>query len=134
MTQQMSTAVGGAQGGQSGAQIQIHPHADRRWAERTPAEPALSAAWDASVRVRAPAADADEVRLYAPYDALLVYRAGVLRTVLNNDGRLECPGLGACTACGNVVDPVSGESCRWCGAETQTEGHGRVAITRGESQ
>jgi hypothetical protein len=133
MTQQISAATGGAQGG-STTQIQIHPHAQDRWAERTPAEEPLSAAWEASVPVQVPAANATETRLYAPYDALLVYRHGLLRTVLLNDGRLECPGLDTCAACENLMDPIEDETCRWCGATTRTQGHGGVTLTRGDSE
>lgn len=132
MTQKIASQIDAAQGGQSDNQIQIHPHAKDRWAERTPAEEPLSEAWAASVCVRAPAAHADETRLYAPYNALLVYRQGMLRTVLHNDGRVECAALGTCSTCENVIDPIADETCRWCGAETQTEGRGRVVVTRGD--
>jgi len=132
--QNITSQIDAAQGGQTDIQTQIHPHAEDRWAERTPAEKPLSEAWAASVRVQAPAADADEARLYAPYNALLVSRCGVLRTVLHNDGRVECTALGTCSSCENVIDPIGDETCRWCGAETQTQGRGRAAVTRGDSE
>ena len=132
MMDEMPTAIDGVQGGQTETQIQIHPHAEDRWTERTPAEEPLSAAWARSVRIQAPAADADEVRLYAPYSALLVYRQGMLRTVLNNDGRISCPALGTCSSCENLIDPVVDDTCRWCDAEIETQGHGRATVTRGD--
>lgn len=113
---------------------QISGHAEERWAERTAAEEPLSAAWEQSVPIQAPDADADECRLYAPYDALLVSRRGVLRTVLHNDGRVQTATLGCCSSCDNLLDPLADETCRWCGAETETHGHGQVTITRGELQ
>lgn len=132
MTQKTPTANGGVQTTQTAAQIRILPHAEERWGERTPAQESLRAAWAGSVRVQVPGVDADETRLYAPYDALLVYRQGALRTVLNKKGWVGCPSLGECTACGNVIDPVVDEVCRWCGTETETQGHGRASLSRGD--
>lgn len=134
MIQNNTTEIGGSQGGQINGRIQIHPHARDRWAERTPAEKPLTAAWAESLRVRAPAADADVVRLYAPYNALLILRDGTLRTVLHNDGRINCAALGVCASCENLVDPIEDNMCRWCDAQVQTGGHGRVKVTREDSQ
>ena len=113
------------------ARVPIIPHAYDRWSERTPAEVSLEAAWEAAVSVEAPEADATEARLYPPYNALLVVRDGKLRTVLHNDGRIECSGLGTCDACGKLIDPLAGATCPWCGGETSSERTlGRVTLTR----
>lgn len=66
--------------------------------------------------VEAPGVAGTRVRLYPPYDVVLVVRRGMLRTVLYNDGRLAAPGLHECETCGDLVDPVADASCPWCGA------------------
>jgi len=132
MTKKISTANGEAQAAQTDAYVRISTHAQERWTERTSAQESLRAAWERSIRVRAPSASATEVRLYAPCEALLIYRQGALRTVLNNDGRIDCTALGACTACENLIDPVQDATCRWCGAETETHGRGRASVVRGD--
>ncbi len=134
MMQDNTTAIDGSQDGQINGRIQMHPHAEDRWTERTPAEKPLMAAWAESIHVRAPAADADVVRLYAPYNTLLVLRDGTLRTVLHNDGRIDCSALGVCASCENVIDPIEDKTCRWCDSKVQTGGHGQVKVTRGDSE
>jgi hypothetical protein len=97
------------------------PHAPERWEERTPADISLAEAWKDAVPVHAPECDADSTRLYAPYDVLLVERAGTLRTVLYNDGRINPEGLAACPSCDGLYDPLqSSGTCRWCDAPLPT--------------
>lgn len=68
----------------------------------------------------------------ARYNALLAVKQGILTTVLDNDGRLEDPGLAECETCGDLVDPVEDDACPWCGEVCTTEARpGRVTITRG---
>lgn len=107
------------------------PHAVDRWHERTPAEISITDAWKTAVPVRAPETDADDVRLYAPYDILLIVRAGLLRTELHSDHRTDLSGLLPCTACGDPVDPVLTERCPWCDAAVDELGHGRVQVSWG---
>jgi hypothetical protein len=131
MSQTSTRKFGAESGGQT--MVEISGHARQRWAERTPAETSLQAAWNQSVAVTAPAADSTAARLYEPYDALLVVKQGTLRTVLYNDGRIDTTGLTECSACGDLVDPVDDETCRWCGAKCGTTGTpGRVTLTRGD--
>lgn len=93
------------------------PHAPDRWGERTPAEVSVEEAWKEAVPVHAPECDATSTRLYVPYDVLLVERAGMLRTVLHNDGRIDLEGLSACGSCEGLYDPLRvGGECRWCDA------------------
>jgi|APHM01.1.fsa_nt_gi hypothetical protein len=134
MFQDNTTAIDGSQGGQINGRIQIPSHAQDRWTQRTPAEKPLTVAWTESIRVCAPAANADVARLYAPYDALLVLRDGTLRTVLTNDGRINCSALGVCASCKNLIDPIADTTCRWCDSRVQTGAHGQVKVTRGDTQ
>jgi hypothetical protein len=91
------------------------PHAIDRWHERTPADVTLIEAWKEATPVHAPECEADSTRLYAPYNVLLVERAGVLRTVLHNDGQIDHSGLSECPHCDCVYDPLrSGDTCQWC--------------------
>jgi hypothetical protein len=112
------------------------PHAETRWTERTPAEPSLRDAWQAAIPVDAPDCDAETVRLYAPYDVLLVVRAGVLRTVLHaDDDRTDHAGLSPCEGCGDLVDPVRDARCPWCDAPLATmEVPGGVTLRRGDDR
>lgn len=109
------------------------PHAIDQWNDRTPAELSLVEAWKAAVPVHAPECDADSTRLYVPYDALLVERAGVLRTVLHNDGRIDLNGLSTCPSCEGLYDPLrSSGTCRWCDAPLPTQQTtGGVTLVRG---
>jgi len=90
------------------------PHAPDMWQDRTPAEVSLEAAWRVAIPVHAPECNASHTRLYAPYDALFVVRGGVLRTVLNNDGRIDTEGLATCAGCDELVDPLRDDECPWC--------------------
>jgi hypothetical protein len=112
------------------------PHAPEQWRTRTPAGLTLVEAWKQAVPIRAPDCDADSTRLYAPYDALLVERSGVLRTVLNNDGRVETDGLSTCPSCNGLYDPLRTEgSCRWCGAPLPSQRTtASVTLVRGGEQ
>lgn len=92
------------------------PHAVEQWTDRTPADIPLVDAWREAVPVHAPECNAHSTRLYVPYDALLVERAGLLRTVLHNDDRIDVDGLSICPNCNGLYDPVwSSSVCRWCG-------------------
>jgi len=106
------------------------PHAVDRWHERTPAEVSLTEAWKAAVPVGAPETTADDVRLYAPYEMLLIVRAGLLRTELHRDHRTDLSGLLPCPECGDIVDPVLDEQCPWCDATLDRLCDGRVRISR----
>lgn len=128
-----SQSAGGEQGGQIALPVRISEHAQEQWAERTPAEMSLKAAWEQSVPVEAPEADSTAARLYPPYDALLLVQHATVATVLNNDGRLNTPGLVECSTCGDLVDPVEVDACPWCGDEqADTPRPGCVTITRGD--
>lgn len=91
------------------------PHAIEQWQGRTPAQLSLVDAWRKAIPVEAPECDAETVRLYAPYDVLLIDRGGVLRTVLYADDRTDLSGLSPCESCEELVDPVRAERCPWCG-------------------
>jgi len=74
----------------------IKQHARDRWHERTPQTgrskkrgASTIEAWRIATPVDAPAAECSHARLYEPTDALMLVREGWLRTVLNNDGRLQ---------------------------------------------
>jgi hypothetical protein len=101
--------------------IAIHPHARTRWRERTRAGVSLRRAWQQAWTVSAPAADADFTRLFPPYDLLLIYRGGMLRTVMHNDGRIDAPRLVECPACDTVNDPFETRTCRWCTCNADLE-------------
>lgn len=109
-----------------------YPHAYKRWSERTPAEVSIEEAWIRAIPVEAPECDAQDVRLYAPYDALLVVRGGVLRTVLLSDDRTDLSGLTPCSKCDDLIDPLRSEICPWC--DTEVSGclkSGEIAIDLG---
>lgn len=111
---------------------QITDHARARWASRTPVpDPvALRHAWSRGFEVQASEVDGETVRLYPPYDILLVKRDGVLRTVLNaNYDRLDATGYAKCSECGCLHDPLTGSKCRWCGA--QTTARGGITVSHG---
>lgn len=113
----------------------ITDHAHARWQERTPADRPLEVAWRQATPVEAPAAGCDHARLYEPYDALLVVRAGWLRTVLHNDGRLETAGLVLCGACDDLVDPITDECCPWCDEPLPAvQQCGAITVVRGGGQ
>lgn len=110
----------------------IKPHAHDRWHQRTPADRPLEVAWRAAKPVDAPAAECSAARLYEPYDALMLIRDGWLRTVLINDGRLNNAGLVMCSACDDLVDPVTDTECPWCGeAQPRTQTCGAITIVHG---
>lgn len=113
-----------------------YPHAPERWEERTPAEISLEEAWKEAVPVHAPECDATSTRLYVPYDVLLVERAGMLRTVLNNDGRINLEGLSACPSCEGLYDPLHADgTCGWCDALLPTRRTtGGVTLVSGGDQ
>ncbi|QRV16731.1 hypothetical protein JMJ58_07645 [Haloterrigena salifodinae] len=128
-----SQTAGGEKRGQTQLPITISEHAQEQWAKRTPAEISLKNAWEQSVAVEAPEADSTAARLYPPYNALLVVQHTTVATVLNNDGRLNTPDLVECAACGDLVDPLEGDSCPWCGENrAETARPGRVTLTRGD--
>ena len=109
-----------------------YPHAYKRWSERTPAEVSIKVAWMCAIPVEAPECDAQDVRLYAPYDALLIVRGGVLRTALLSDYRTDLSGLTPCSKCNDLIDPLRSETCPWC--DTVVGGcleSGRIAINLG---
>lgn len=110
------------------------PHAVDRWHERTPAEISIEEAWKAAFPVDAPQCNAEAVRLYAPYDMLLIVRAGVLRTELYSDHRTDVTGLFPCSECDDLVDPSRSTTCPWCGATLDELTAGRISITREESR
>lgn len=108
------------------------PHAIDQWNDRTPAEIPLIDAWRKSIPVAAPECDAETVRYYAPYDALLIVRAGVLRTVLISDNRTDFSGLSPCESCGELVDPLRADECPWCEATLEVGNvPGGVVLRRG---
>lgn len=110
----------------------INDHARERWHQRTPADRPLENAWYAAKHVEAPAANCDHARLYEPDDALLIVRAGCLRTVLINDGRLQRDGLVMCEVCDDLVDPITDAECPWCGERQPAEQTcGRITVVRG---
>lgn len=124
--------AGGAKGGQNTVPITLSIHAQERWAERTPNRMSLKTAWEQSVPVIAPEADSTAARLYPPYNALLLVQHTTVTTVLNNDGRLDTPGLAECPGCGDYVDPEEDEDCPWCGADcSDVACVGSVAVGRG---
>ena len=128
-----SQPAGEEKRGQTQIPVTISEHAQEQWAKRTPAEISLKNAWEQSVAVEAPAADSTAARLYPPYNALLLVQHATVATVLNNDGRLNTPDLAECTACGNLIDPLEGDTCPWCGeARVETARPGCVTLTRGE--
>lgn len=93
------------------------PHAPDMWEDRTPAEISLEEGWKRAIPVRAPECNATFTRLYAPYDILFVVRDGLLRTELNNDGRIDLEGLSTCSECNDLYDPFrAGGTCPWCDA------------------
>lgn len=128
-----SQTAGGEKRGQNSVPVTISEHAQERWAERTPAETPLTAAWGQSIPVEAPDVDCTAARLYPPYDALLVVKHATVTTVLHNDGRLNTPGLVECSACDSLRDPVDADTCPWCDAEhTGAVRPGQVTLTRGD--
>lgn len=127
-----SQSAGGEKPGQTQLPIEISEHAQEQWAKRTSADVSLKTAWEQSVAVEAPEADSTAARLYPPCDALLLVQHTTVVTVLNNDGRLNTPGLEECDSCGGLLDPVEADSCPWCGeARAETALPGRVTLTRG---
>lgn len=128
-----SHSAGGTQGGQTQIPTTISAHAQEQWAKRTPAEISLKAAWEQSVAVEAPEADSTAARLYPPYNALLIVQHATVATVLNNDGRINTPGLVECTSCGDLIDPVESDTCPWCGDDcAETAQPGSITLTRGD--
>ena len=114
--------------------LRISDHATARWAARTPvATPiGLRHAWATGLVMQAPEVDGDEVRLYPPYDLLMVKRGGIIRTVLHADyRRLDATGYQRCHECGDLHDPLTGSECQWCG--TTTEMVGAITISYGGS-
>lgn len=110
----------------------ITPHARERWHERTPADRPLEVAWNQAEAVDAPAARCSDVRLYQPYNALLIVRDGRLRTVLINDGRLADAPFVLCDTCDDLVDPVSDDRCPSCGEPHPAVMEvGQITIVRG---
>lgn len=110
----------------------IKPHARDRWNERTPADRPLEVAWRHAKPVEAPAARCSYARLYERYDALMLVRDGWLRTVLNNDGRLEMDGLVMCEACDDLVDPITETECPGCGEpQPAVQTCGQITVKRG---
>ncbi|WP_200530886.1 hypothetical protein [Halorubrum sp. LN27] len=110
------------------------PHAYEQWEARTPAEISLEEGWRAAIPVHAPECNATFTRLYAPYNVLFVVRDGLLRTELNNDGRIDTEGLSTCPSCEELIDPLRAEgNCPWCDAvlpNRQTTG-GVTLVTGG---
>jgi hypothetical protein len=86
-------------------------------------------AWKESFEVEAPEVDGKPY-LYAPYDILIVERAGMLKTVLNAQRwRMSTPSCTKCEAC-DLLHPVFDEACRWCGHESDTVSLGNMTIHR----
>lgn len=113
--------------------VTISEHAQAQWLDRTPAEISLKTAWEQSIDIEAPAADATATRLYPPYDTVIVCKHGTVTTVLNNDGRLDTRGFVDCPDCDKLVDPVFHDECPWCGCDReQTTQPGCITVTRGE--
>lgn len=113
----------------------ITQHAYERWNQRTPADRPLEVAWRQATPVDAPAAECSDVRLYEPFNALLLVRDGRLRTVLNNDGRLTNPWVVMCDACDDLVDPISETECPGCGEPQPAEQVcGQITVVRGGEQ
>lgn len=106
------------------------PHASEQWRDRTPAEVSVEEAWKAGVPVEAPECNAQDVRLYSPYDALLVLRAGLLRTVLLGTRRTDLSELAPCTECGDLVHSILSARCPWCDAVLDEVTSGRVTLRR----
>lgn len=128
-----SQSAGGEKHGQTQLPVEISSHAQKQWAKRTPADISLKTAWEQSVPVEAPEADSTAARLYPPSDALMLVQHTTVTTVLNNDGRLNTPGLDVCAGCDGLLDPVEADTCPWCGeAQAETARPGRVTITQGD--
>jgi hypothetical protein len=107
------------------------PHAPEQWRKRTPAAVSIEDAWKVAIPVRAPECDAQDVRLYAPYDALLLVRGGLLRTALLSDHRTDLSGLLPCPECDDLVDPIRSTTCPWCECELEQLQCGSVAVDLG---
>ncbi|WP_152422408.1 hypothetical protein [Halorubrum californiense] len=110
----------------------IKQHARDRWHERTPADRSIEEAWRVATPVDAPAAECSHARLHEPTDALLLVRDGWLRTVLNNDGRLQKAGFVMCDSCDDLVDPITDTCCPSCGDPQPTvQTSGQITIIHG---
>lgn len=123
------------EGKQNGSTIPviISDHARVRWNGRTPADISLETAWSRSVAVEAPDADSTSSRLYPPHNALMLVKHREMTTVLNNDGRLNTPGLIDCPSCGDLIDPMESDTCPWCGSDyAKTTRPGSITLTRGD--
>lgn len=105
-----------------------HPHAPQQWRKRTPAEVAIEEAWKVAIPVRAPECDAQDVRLYAPYNALLLVRGGLLRTALISDHRTDLSGLLPCPECDDLVDPMRSGTCPWCESPLEQLECGHISV------
>ncbi|MBB6090852.1 hypothetical protein [Halobacterium salinarum] len=110
------------------------PHAPEQWRKRTPAEIDIEAAWKLAIPVRAPECNAQDVRLYAPYDALLLVRGGLLRTALLSDHRTDLAGLFPCPSCDDLVDPIRSDCCPWCDAVLEDVARSSIRVTKGGGQ
>jgi len=112
------------------------PHAREMWEARTPAKKSLEEAWRAAIPVRAPECNATYTRLYAPYNMLFVVRDGLLRTELNNDGRIDTEGLSICPCCEELIDPLRAQGhCPWCKATLPSrQTTGGVTLVSGGGQ
>lgn len=107
---------------------QIKQHARDRWHERTPVDRSIEEAWFIAIPVEAPEADYDHARLYKPTNILLIVRDEWLRTVLNNDGRIQAP---RCDNCDELVESVTSSRCSSCGEpQSLVQTPGRPTITR----
>ena len=110
----------------------IKQHARDRWHERTPADRPIEEAWRIATPVDAPAAECSHARLYEPTYALMLVREGWLRTVLNNDGRLQKTGLVMCDNCDDLVDPIIDTRCPSCGnPQPAVQTCGQVTVIHG---
>lgn len=105
------------------------PHAPDQWRTRTPAEISIEEAWKVAIPVNAPECNAQDVRLYAPYDALLLVRGGLLRTVLVSDHRTDLSGLLPCPECDDLVDPLQADTCPWCDSQMEQLKCGNISLT-----
>lgn len=108
-----------------------HPHAPEQWRKRTPADISIEEAWKVAIPVNAPECDAQDVRLYAPYNALLLVRGGLLRTALVSDYRTDLSGLGPCPECDDLVDPLRSDTCPWCNSPLEKLECGPIRIDMG---